>query len=705
MATGRYSALTVIYQYINLKLTDLHKLSTKRLKALNSFGIHSVEDLLYLFPRRYLDKSNIKPFQMITQSDDPVSAVGTIQSINLKGYAGKRRLEIEVSDQTGELKAVWFKGWKYFKNKFNKGDLISLFGKTKRFGQSISMAHPDVEILQNKQEVKKFDTLIPIYPSGKSLSKAYITHSIIREWIDQILSKLKPSEILPDEILEKHHFPKRSEAFVHIHQPTSLKQARQALERFKFEELFLFELSMAKIKKIQVSRAEGPPLAPGNLTSEFFNHCLPFDLTEGQKSTLSDIRHDIAKKTQMNRLIQGDVGAGKTIVAIGAMLMAVDSGYQATMMAPTEILAEQHYHTLQEFLKPLDVTIRLLVGGQKKSLREDLLTDIEGGNCDIVVGTHAIIQEQVRFNKLGLAVIDEQHRFGVKQRNEMLQKGDHPHLLVMSATPIPRSLAMTVYSDLDISVIKDMPEGRKPIKTAVRTDKERESIYNFVEETVADGGQVYVVFPLIEESEVLDLKDATMGFEKLKRRFPDIPIGLLHGQMPQEEKESIMSSFVEGNLKILVSTTVIEVGVDVSNASVMIIEHAERFGLSQLHQLRGRIGRGVRQSYCILMPDRKLSESGRYRLKKMIETTDGFEIAEADLKLRGPGDFLGTKQSGLPEFRHADIVEDRLLLEQAKSAAWNIIREDPNLTDPQHKKLKKVFEPYFEKRAEFFGIG
>jgi len=688
-----------------LNLLDLHKLSSKRLKALQASGIHSVDDLLGLFPRRYLDKSNIKPIGLLSELPEPVTVVGTITELNVAGFGRKRRLEMTVKDPSGSMKAVWFKGWKYVISRFDEGNLISLFGKPKRYGRSLSMAHPDAELLESKSEAKKFDTLLPVYPSNQHFSKAYISNKIVAGWIEEIITQKEIHEFLPKSILEKYNFPERKSAFQMIHFPKSAKQASAALERFKFEELFLFELSMGKIKRIQRSRENSIPLTPGIYTKKFFNEILPFELTEGQKSALSEIKDDLSADVQMNRLIQGDVGAGKTVVAIGAMLMAADSGYQSAFMAPTEILAEQHYFTLKNFLEPLGINFRLLLGGQKAALRRDILADISSGNCNIVVGTHAIIQEGVEFNRLGLAVIDEQHRFGVRQRNEILQKGDHPHLLVMSATPIPRSLAMTIYSDLDISVIKDLPGGRKPIKTAVRTDKDRESIYNFIGESVADGGQVYVVYPLIEESEVLDLKDATMGFEKLKRRFPEIPIGLLHGQMKQNEKEGVMRSFVDGELKILVSTTVIEVGVDVSNASVMIVEHAERFGLSQLHQLRGRIGRGTRQSYCILMAGGRLSESGRFRLKKMVDTTDGFEIAEADLKLRGPGDFLGTKQSGLPEFRYADIVEDRLLLEQAKNDAWEIIRNDPELSGGDYENLKIVFEPYFKGRLELYGVG
>lgn len=689
----------------HLKLLDLHSLNQKRLNALKKTGIHKPQDLLLFFPRRYIDKSNIKPIAGLREQDEPVTVIGTVHSAQVTGYKYKKRLEVIIRDQTGSLKAVYFKGWKYFINQFKKGNRVALYGTVKRYGRYLSMAHPEIDQMGSPDDVKKFETLIPVYPGNKHFSKAFISNQLIKNWVDQILNEFKAGEFLPDEIITHHKFYRRDKAFHKIHAPSNRREANEALERFKFEELFLFELSMAKMKRVQISRAEAEIITPGDLTKSFFRKILPFELTDGQKEALHEIRTDLKSGRQMNRLIQGDVGAGKTVVAIGAMLMALDQGLQAAMMAPTEILAEQHYHTLKTYLEPLGVRFRLLTGGQSAGLRRDILTDIEGGNCQIVVGTHAVFQKTVKFHKLGMAVIDEQHRFGVKQRNEILQKGDHPHLLVMSATPIPRSLAMTIYSDLDISVIKDLPAGRKPVKTAVRTNKERNAIYSFLEESIRDGSQAYVVFPLIEESEAMDLKDATMGFEKLKRRFPDFSVDLLHGQMKSDEKESIMKRFAEGKTQILVSTTVIEVGVDVPNASVMIIEHAERFGLSQLHQLRGRVGRGKNQSYCILMPDTKLSESGRYRLKKMVKTTDGFEIAEADLKLRGPGDFLGTKQSGLPEFKYADIVEDRLLLEQAKHHAWDIIKKDPELEKPEHQPLKKVFEPYFKTRSEFFGIG
>lgn len=662
-------------------------------------------DLLYFFPRRYIDRSNVQKIRDLFSESQPVTIVGKVATVNVTGYGNKKRLEVIIQDETASLKAVYFKGWKYFITQFKTGAYVALYGSPKQYGRQMSMAHPEVEQLAEPEEVANIDKLIPIYPSNKYFSKAYISNKIISGWIEQILNATDFDDFLPSYILQKYSFPNLANGFKNIHKPEQRRDIQQALDRFKYEELFLFEMSMAKIRKDRTERAKGIPMKAGEFTKTFFNQILPFDLTDGQISALSDLKMDLSGTTQMNRLIQGDVGAGKTIVAIGALLMAVDSGYQAAFMAPTEILAEQHFFTIKNYLDDMGITYRLLTGGQSTSLRRDILTDIEGGNCDIVIGTHAVFQNKVIFNRLGLVVIDEQHRFGVKQRNEILQKGENPHLMVMSATPIPRSLAMTIYSDLDISVIKDLPAGRKPIKTAVRTDKEREKIYQFIEKSVESGDQAYIIFPLIEESEAMDLKDATMGYEKLNKRFPSIDIDLLHGKMKSEEKEEIMKRFSNGKSKILVSTTVIEVGVDVPNASIMVIEHAERFGLSQLHQLRGRIGRGNKQSYCILMPGVQLSKAGIFRLKKLVETTDGFEIAEADLKLRGPGDFLGTKQSGLPEFRFADIVEDRLILEQAKNDSRELMNNDPALTNSDHNTLRSVFEPYFKERMELFGVG
>ena len=689
-----------------MNISQLHGLSNKRLEALASERITSDWDMLNFFPRRYLDRSNVQKIGHLMGSGEEITVMGKVVKLEDVGFKKSKRLEVTIKDDTGIVKGVWFRGASYFKRIFKEGEMVAFFGQAKRYGKSITIAHPEVDKISEEADLNSFSRIVPIYPGNKEFSKARLTSKLIGNWINHILTKEKIEEFLPTSLLKKFDFPRRSDAYRMIHFPENHNERKRALERFKFEELFLFQLSMEKIHYTIEERKSGHIFDHvGTYTSKYFNEFLPFNLTEGQKSSLSDIKKDVRSGKQMNRLIQGDVGAGKTIVAIGALLMALDNGFQAAFLAPTEILAEQHYRTLSNQLKGLDINIRLLVGGQKSKLRMDVLTDLEGGGCQIVVGTHAIIQEDVRFFNLGLAVIDEQHRFGVKQRAELLNKGFQPHILVMSATPIPRSLAMTVYADLDISIIKDLPAGRKPVRTAIRGNKKREGVYDFLEKEVKAGGQVYVIYPLVEESEALDLKDASAGFEKLKKRFPEFKIGLLHGRLKSEEKDEVMKAFIKNEIQVLVSTTVIEVGVDVPNASVMIIEHAERFGLSQLHQLRGRIGRGERQSYCILMPDVKVSKAGAFRLKTMEETNDGFKIAEADLKLRGPGDFLGTKQSGLPDFKIADIVEDQFILAQAKEKARECIQKDPDLLHPDHQSLKKEFEPYFKEKAWFYRMG
>ena len=687
-----------------MNLSSLPKLSQKRLQALQSVGIHTAEDLLYLFPYRYLDRSNVASAANLSGQGEEVTVVGNVLSVQEAGFGKKKRLEVLIGDEFNEVKGIWFRGTSYIKRLFKEGETVAFFGPVKRYGRHFSIAHPQVDKVTPDKDLSDFSKVVPIYPSNQVFSKVRITSKLIHEWIQIILQQSTPDEFLPQLLLKDFGFPEIHDALNAIHNPTAKDSYTQALERFKFEELFLFELGLEKLHNRIQRRQSGYHFdVDGGFCTRFISEILPFQLTDGQQEAIHDIRGDVQSGSQMNRLLQGDVGAGKTVVAVAAMLMAVDSGYQAAFVAPTEILAEQHFRTLSNYLKPLGINVRLLVGGQKSSLRIDVLTDIEGGSCQVVVGTHAVIQEGVQFHKLGLAIIDEQHRFGVKQRAALLDKGDHPHMLVMSATPIPRSLAMTAYGDLDVSVIKGLPAGRKKIKTAVRGEGKRKDVLNLVKDEVNRGGQIYVVYPLVEESEALDLKDATAGFEKLKATFPEFRVALVHGKMKSEDKDAIMQAFAGGDVDILVSTTVIEVGVDVANASVMIIEHAERFGLSQLHQLRGRIGRGERQSYCILMRGNQVSEHGRIRLKTMAETTDGFKIAETDLKLRGPGDFLGTKQSGLPDFKFADIVEDQLLLIQAKEWARRLINDDPELE--QNPELRNKFIPYFESKAKFYGLG
>ncbi len=693
-----------------MKLTDTPGISPARAKALKESGILSPEDLIHYFPRTYLDRRTILKIRRLKGSGEKVTVMGTVSAVGVSGFGRKKRYEAILQDDTGQLKGVWFKGISYFKKTIKKGEFYAFFGTVRLFGRFLSMAHPEVEQLsstdaagQDQQRQQRFTGIIPIYPGNQFFKNTYITSGLLRKWILLILDRIHIPEFLPQELLARFGYPDRQTAFRHIHTPESPAQHQKALERFKFEELLLFELSVVTLKKEVFDKTPGLVMAGTKpFSSRFFNEVLPFKLTAGQIGALGDIKRDIRSGQQMNRLLQGDVGSGKTVVAIGAMLMAIDSGYQAVMMAPTEILAEQHYHSLSEWLNAIGVTIRLLTGNQKKALREDILTDISGGKAHIIVGTHAIIQESIRFHRLGMAIIDEQHRFGVAQRAMLREKGDNPHILVMSATPIPRSLAMTLYSDLDLSIIRDLPPGRKEIVTRVLKESERNKLHRFMTEQLREGGQIYVVYPLIEESEAMDLKNATEGFDQLRVEFPDVQIGLLHGRMPSIEKDQVMQDFKKNRVQILVSTTVIEVGVDVPNASVMVVEHAERFGLSQLHQLRGRIGRGARQSYCMLMTDVKQSKEARSRLGTMEETGDGFRIAEADLKLRGPGDFLGTRQSGLPEFRYADILNDQYLLEIAKNTALELLEADPELKRHESAALRRKFFPYLEEKKKFF---
>jgi len=675
-----------------------------RTKALAEAGIQTPDDLVFTFPRRYIDRSMVSLISQAGHIETPITVFGTVVSSKTIGFGPKMRLEVTIQDGSGYLNGVWFKGIGYFKDRFKAGQGAAFFGQAKRFGKSVSMVHPDVEILDSDGKPNTLTSILPMYPGTAFMKKTYISGAVMQKWVRQVLNETRYDEMLPPSLLHSYGFPDRMKALYHIHAPDELKQADIALKRFKFEELFLFQMAMVRLKRHVVEKREGPKLStPGEFTRRFFNESLPFPLTEGQIRALADIKQDMMSGRQMNRLLQGDVGSGKTVVAIGAMLMAADSGYQSAMMAPTEILAEQHARTLANWLDPIGVKVRLLTGSAKTALRRDVIGDVAGGTAHILVGTHALIQEGVDFQNLGLTVIDEQHRFGVEQRMKLQQKGVMPHLLGMSATPIPRSLAMTVYSDMDVSIMKELPSGRKPVKTAIRGEGKRDDVYRFLSEELARGGQAYIIYPLIEESEASDLKDATLGFEQIKARFPGFEAGLLHGKLSQEEKDGIMARFVKGDIRLLVSTTVVEVGVDVSNATVMIVEHAERFGLSQLHQLRGRVGRGAKDSYCILMAGPKVSRDGRERLDTMSRTNDGFEIAEVDLKLRGPGDMLGTKQSGVPEFKHADIVEDQDILLIAKETAMRLQTEDPELIKPEHQALKVAFEPFFKKRAELFG--
>jgi len=676
-----------------------------------------------MVPRRYIDKQTAPTirdlFESIQQSGQPQAVRSSVRaevvSISVGGFGKKKRTIVKVKDDTGEMDAVWFHTAKWLHAVMKPGTWVSLSGDVKLYRSRLSVSHPEFDVLSDHDALTEQEEtpstmdrqIVAIYPSGKELAQAKISHRLISLWVDRVLAEVEKEahdDVFPTEWLQRMDLLSHHQAIQYVHQPTSIRDAEQGLRRLKFEEFFFFEMAMAKIRGERRRTPAGWVLGkPGPLVRQFVHEILPFELTEGQSEALSDIRTDLESGTQMNRLIQGDVGSGKTVVAMIAMLMAVDEGYQATLLAPTEVLADQHARSLQPWFQALGVNARLLKGAQGSSLRQEVLDDVAGGGAQIVIGTHAIIQQGVRFARLGLAVIDEQHRFGVGQRSALLQKGDRPHLLVMSATPIPRSLAMTLYSDLELSVIKGLPAGRKPIKTAVRGEKQREKIYDFIATELDAGGQAYVVYPLVEESEKLDLKNATDGFEALKARFPTRRVALIHGKQDASEKDAAMQAFANGDVDILVSTTVIEVGVNVPNANVMLIEHAERFGLSQLHQLRGRIGRGERASTCILIHGHALSDHAKVRLKTMAETQDGFRIADVDLELRGPGDFLGTRQSGLPEFQFGSIVDDQDLLKDAKIAAAVALEEGAmeSSTD-EWSDFRRAFGPYFEAKMAFY---
>jgi ATP-dependent DNA helicase RecG len=684
-----------------VKISDVPGIGPKKLKALEQSGITRIYHLVHFVPRSYIDRMKPLKISSVQHELEMFSSIATIRDVTIAGGGRAQRLEVIFDDQSGTFKGVWFKGVQYFKKSLKPGVKVLVWGKLKRFGSWFSMAHPDIEVL--KDDNFNFDRFLPVYPGGAVFDKSYIKSTDLQKWILYALDKISYKEFLPADLISEFELPDHHTALQWLHKPETPEHILKAQERLKIEELLLFQLAIYRYKQSVSLFKEGPKLPPPYpLTEKFKSEVLPFTLTGGQENAVADIQRDLTSGRLMNRLLQGDVGAGKTMVAVISMLMAIDHGFQCAFMAPTEILAEQHAKTLQKFLDPVGVEVRLLISNQTKRQRNEILMAIAGGQASVVVGTHAVFQDAVEYNNLGFVVIDEQHRFGVAQRAQLLAKSAAPHVLVMSATPIPRSLALTVYGDLDVSVIKSLPKGRKPIKTAVRRDKHRPDIYQFIKNALLEGDQVYVVYPLVEESEALDLKDATQGFEQLTEIFPDFNVGLVHGRMDSEQKDETMEAFRKGDVHVLVSTTVIEVGVDVPNASIMIIEHAERFGLSQLHQLRGRVGRGSKQSFCILLAGEKLSEHGRKRLKTMVDTTDGFKISEVDLEIRGPGDLLGTKQSGLPEFKFADIIEDQELMIEMKRKASEILDDDPELDDSSYENLKPVFENYYKKRLENF---
>jgi ATP-dependent DNA helicase RecG len=619
-----------------------------------------------------------------------VQLKGKISHREVIGTGFKKRLTALFTDETGELELVWFQGIQWVLDKIKPGIEYVVFGKPNRYGSKLSIAHPEIELISNKIDVGGF--LQPVYSITEKLRARHIDSKFIGKCQQEILKGAQSHirETLTSPILSSLKLINKKDALLHIHFPQSQEWLIAAQSRLKFEELFYIQLRLIKMKLVRQEKFKGQVFSDTAMLTQFYNEHLPFPLTEAQKRVIREIYVDLKSGKQMNRLLQGDVGSGKTIVGFICMLICVGSGRQAALMAPTEILAQQHYANLKKYAEKMNVTIALLTGSTKKAVRNVLHESLQNGELKILVGTHALLEEEVKFNKLGLAVIDEQHRFGVAQRSKLWQKNTdvYPHVLVMTATPIPRTLAMTLYGDLEISVIDELPKGRKPILTMHRFDSNRLMINGFIKKQIEEGRQIYIVYPLIEESEKLDLKHLMDGYESIARAFPEVPISIVHGRMKPKDKDYEMARFVKGETKIMVATTVIEVGVDVPNASVMIIENAERFGLSQLHQLRGRVGRGAEQSYSILITDYKLGAESRERMQTMVRTNNGFEIAETDLKLRGPGDLMGTQQSGALDLLIADLAKDGYLLEQAREVATSVLKDDPDLIKPENRMIK-----------------
>lgn len=659
-------------------------------------GIHTYQDLLNLFPNRYIDKTKYYKVAEIQRNSAEIQLVGRITHLKIVGEKRGKRLVADFVDETGKIELVWFRGHKWLKESLKINVPYVIFGKVNWFNNSVSMPHPDMELLQEHKASIKM-AMQPIYPSTEMLSNKGLSNKVLSKMLQQLFSESKQgfTETLPQSILKELKLISKSEAILNVHFPQSPNKLALAQYRLKFEELFYIQLQLLLKNLIHKQKIKGFPFTEvGSYFNEFYQNHLPFELTNAQKRVIKEIRSDLGSNAQMNRLLQGDVGSGKTIVALMACLLALDNRFQACLMAPTEILAIQHYQGLTELCEKLPIKISLLTGSSKTKQRREIHENLEDGSLHLLIGTHALLEDKVKFKNLGLAIIDEQHRFGVAQRSKLWHKNTlPPHVLVMTATPIPRTLAMSLYGDLDISVIDELPPGRKAIKTVHRFDSNRLKVFRFMRDEIEKGRQIYIVYPLIQESETMDYKDLMDGYESIARDFPTpkYQISIVHGQMKPVDKEFEMNRFVKGETQIMVATTVIEVGVNVPNASVMIIESAERFGLSQLHQLRGRVGRGAEQSYCILMTGHKLSKDSKTRLETMTRTNDGFEIAEVDLKLRGPGDIMGTQQSGVLNLRIADIVLDNDILKTARYYAKKMLNEDPKLEQADHEVVKDTY--------------
>ncbi len=679
----------------------------------SELSIHTYQDLINLFPNRYIDRTKYYKINELQQNKAEVQIIGKITGFREVAQKRGKRLVADFVDETGTMELVWFRGQKWIRESLKTNQPYVIFGRTNWYNGRFSMPHPELELVKEHEKNLR-SSMQAIYPSTEKLSNKGISNRVISKIMQNLFLETKGqfAETLPSSVLEELKLISKSEALYNIHFPKSNDLLSRAQFRLKFEEFFYIQLQLILKNLIHKSKIKGLPFSTvGDYFNTFYITYLPFELTNAQKRVLKEIRTDLGSNAQMNRLLQGDVGSGKTIVAFMSMLIGLDNGFQCCLMAPTEILSVQHYNSLYELCKPLEISISLLTGSSTTSERREIHKNLENGSLQILVGTHALLEDAVKFKNLGLAIIDEQHRFGVAQRSKLWKKGPRhklensdntekqkkaytpPHILVMTATPIPRTLAMSVYGDLDISVIDELPAGRKPVKTVHRYDNNRLKVFRFLRDEIKKGRQVYIVYPLIQESEKMDYKDLMDGYESISREFPlpEYQISIVHGKMKAADKDYEMQRFAKGETQIMVATTVIEVGVNVPNASVMVIESAERFGLSQLHQLRGRVGRGAEQSYCILMTGHKLSQDSKTRLETMVRTNDGFEIAEVDLKLRGPGDIMGTQQSGVLNLRIADVVKDKAILGKARYYAKHILNGDPSLASPEHKMVLHTY--------------
>ena len=723
-----HKELTTPVQYIK-------SVGPKRAEAFAKIGINTVRDLLFYFPTRHLDRTTVLNSVNIARHvvngyEGEFTIIGKVVDKEVIRYGRKQFLKVQMKDKSGFFDCVWFQGIKYFKNSFNVDEYYAISARPTltRYGH-LQFAHPDFDKITNNESDEFLNTgkIIPFYKVSKELRSSNLGDLSLRRILNQVVENYADliDETLPHELIEQHNLLPLKEAIKNIHFPANTELLEQSKTRFKYEELFYFECLVALRKYKTKHRLKGISFKVNNSPIKSFIDSLPFKLTKAQLKVLSEIRKDMENDEPMNRLLQGDVGSGKTIVALISMLIAVSNGYQAALMAPTEILADQHFKKIYTFLENTDFNVALLLGGQKKSIRQTILNGIKKKDIDIVIGTHALIEGEVEFADLGLVVIDEQHRFGVVQRSKLIEKSHAPDTLIMTATPIPRTLSMTLYGDLDLSVIDSMPKNRKPIKTTIRGESKLPGVFKFITDEVKEGRQAFVVYPLVEESEKLDLKDVTSEYEKIRETYlSDVNVGLIHGKMKWQEKEAAMEDFLHKKFDVLFSTTVIEVGIDIPNASVIVINDAFRFGLSQLHQLRGRVGRGNEQSYCILItkdehaakpnlfnvdfdylsPQEIEKYKSIIRMNSMVKYTDGFKLSEIDFKLRGPGNIFGTQQSGYPDLKFADIVTDKDILIQARQDAFNVVSEDNKLTKEENSIIKHQLLNNYKENLKYSSI-